>query len=259
MTTPAPELPKHYLERCAVCGEPTKNRCSACFQAGMPLFFCSVEHQKLVVIDVPHLTVDPEGNPTVDPKIRCKSTPEEFLCGYMGLQRVPGCLNEQIIPMLCSNAYLGRKQVWLELVRTLTYTATATQAGNAKSVPFSELSVWHHVTSMEMMLRNVARPERTELTCGDFYRFRHHAVILVCLLRLKLADPSSIPDNWIHRATEHLMSTTNDVVTFSEITDLPKSKELVHAFCDPISAVVPLRHDSGFFIGMPGTFEMTCW
>lgn len=112
---------------------------------------------------------------------------------------------------------------------------------------------------MELLLRRFARPQRTDLTCGDFYRFRHHAVILVRLLRLKLADPASIPDSWIHRATEHLLSTTNDVVTFSEITDLPKSKQLVQSFCDPISAVVPLRHDSGFSIGIPGTFEMTCW
>ncbi|KAJ8294821.1 hypothetical protein OF846_001897 [Rhodotorula toruloides] len=31
-----------------VCGKETKNRCSACAKAGLDLFFCSPEHQKLV-------------------------------------------------------------------------------------------------------------------------------------------------------------------------------------------------------------------
>ncbi|PRQ72371.1 hypothetical protein AAT19DRAFT_16295 [Rhodotorula toruloides] len=33
---------------CLVCGTETKNRCSACTKAGLDLFFCSPEHQKLV-------------------------------------------------------------------------------------------------------------------------------------------------------------------------------------------------------------------
>ncbi|BGO91100.1 hypothetical protein NBRC10512v2_003367 [Rhodotorula toruloides] len=33
---------------CLVCGKETKNRCSACAKAGIDLFFCSPEHQKLV-------------------------------------------------------------------------------------------------------------------------------------------------------------------------------------------------------------------
>ncbi|BGP20688.1 hypothetical protein JCM10213_001065 [Rhodosporidiobolus nylandii] len=33
---------------CCVCGETTKNRCGACAEAQMSLFFCSREHQKLV-------------------------------------------------------------------------------------------------------------------------------------------------------------------------------------------------------------------
>ncbi|BGP39595.1 hypothetical protein JCM10449v2_003546 [Rhodotorula kratochvilovae] len=33
---------------CLVCGEETKNRCSSCAMAGIDLFFCSKEHQKLV-------------------------------------------------------------------------------------------------------------------------------------------------------------------------------------------------------------------
>ncbi|BGP69966.1 MYND-type domain-containing protein [Rhodotorula toruloides] len=33
---------------CLVCGTQTKNRCSACATAGIDLFFCSPEHQKLV-------------------------------------------------------------------------------------------------------------------------------------------------------------------------------------------------------------------
>ncbi|GAA5885834.1 hypothetical protein JCM6882_007578 [Rhodosporidiobolus microsporus] len=33
---------------CCVCGEETKNRCSACGDAGTSLFFCSREHQKLI-------------------------------------------------------------------------------------------------------------------------------------------------------------------------------------------------------------------
>ncbi|BGP39498.1 hypothetical protein JCM10449v2_003449 [Rhodotorula kratochvilovae] len=36
------------LQPCLVCGEKTKNRCSACQAAGIDLFFCSREHQKLV-------------------------------------------------------------------------------------------------------------------------------------------------------------------------------------------------------------------
>ncbi|BGP47613.1 hypothetical protein JCM10450v2_003478 [Rhodotorula kratochvilovae] len=36
------------LHKCLVCGEETKNRCSACQKAGIDLFFCSTEHQKLV-------------------------------------------------------------------------------------------------------------------------------------------------------------------------------------------------------------------
>ncbi|BGP39633.1 hypothetical protein JCM10449v2_003584 [Rhodotorula kratochvilovae] len=33
---------------CLVCDEMTKNRCSSCVKAGIDLFFCSKEHQKLV-------------------------------------------------------------------------------------------------------------------------------------------------------------------------------------------------------------------
>ncbi|BGP39594.1 hypothetical protein JCM10449v2_003545 [Rhodotorula kratochvilovae] len=41
MTTPE-------VHCCLVCGENTKNRCSSCAKAGIDLFFCSEEHQKLV-------------------------------------------------------------------------------------------------------------------------------------------------------------------------------------------------------------------
>ncbi|BGO91089.1 hypothetical protein NBRC10512_005819 [Rhodotorula toruloides] len=41
MTTPA-------VAECLVCGKETKNRCSSCAKAGIDLFFCSPEHQKLV-------------------------------------------------------------------------------------------------------------------------------------------------------------------------------------------------------------------
>ena len=37
-----------YDEKCLVCGEKTKNRCSSCVKAGIDLYFCSTEHQKLV-------------------------------------------------------------------------------------------------------------------------------------------------------------------------------------------------------------------
>ncbi|BGP31557.1 hypothetical protein JCM10296v2_003329 [Rhodotorula toruloides] len=33
---------------CLVCGTETKNRCSKCLEAGLDLFFCSPEHQRLV-------------------------------------------------------------------------------------------------------------------------------------------------------------------------------------------------------------------
>ncbi|GAA5853642.1 hypothetical protein JCM9279_005086 [Rhodotorula babjevae] len=33
---------------CLICGTPTKNRCSSCAKAGIDLFFCSRDHQKLV-------------------------------------------------------------------------------------------------------------------------------------------------------------------------------------------------------------------
>ncbi|GAA5889086.1 hypothetical protein JCM6882_009738 [Rhodosporidiobolus microsporus] len=33
---------------CCVCGRDTTTRCSACLEAGIDLFFCSREHQKLV-------------------------------------------------------------------------------------------------------------------------------------------------------------------------------------------------------------------
>ncbi|BGP39476.1 hypothetical protein JCM10449v2_003426 [Rhodotorula kratochvilovae] len=36
------------LEKCLVCGKETTIRCSACQKAGIDLFFCSKEHQKLV-------------------------------------------------------------------------------------------------------------------------------------------------------------------------------------------------------------------
>ncbi|BGO91110.1 hypothetical protein NBRC10512_005796 [Rhodotorula toruloides] len=36
------------MGECLVCGEETKNRCSACAKAGIDLFFCSPEHQKFV-------------------------------------------------------------------------------------------------------------------------------------------------------------------------------------------------------------------
>ncbi|BGP39628.1 hypothetical protein JCM10449v2_003579 [Rhodotorula kratochvilovae] len=36
-----------YDEKCLVCGEKTKNRCSSCVKAGIDLYFCSPEHQKL--------------------------------------------------------------------------------------------------------------------------------------------------------------------------------------------------------------------
>ncbi|CDR48896.1 RHTO0S21e01200g1_1 [Rhodotorula toruloides] len=35
------------MGECLVCGTETKNRCSACAKAGVDLFFCSPEHQKL--------------------------------------------------------------------------------------------------------------------------------------------------------------------------------------------------------------------
>ncbi|GAA6055418.1 hypothetical protein NBRC10513_006338 [Rhodotorula toruloides] len=36
------------MGECLVCGTETKNRCSRCLEAGLDLFFCSPEHQKLV-------------------------------------------------------------------------------------------------------------------------------------------------------------------------------------------------------------------
>ncbi|EGU11938.1 hypothetical protein RTG_02000 [Rhodotorula toruloides ATCC 204091] len=36
------------MGECLVCGTETKNRCSSCVKAGIDLFFCSPEHQKLV-------------------------------------------------------------------------------------------------------------------------------------------------------------------------------------------------------------------
>ncbi|GAA5964382.1 hypothetical protein JCM8115_006291 [Rhodotorula mucilaginosa] len=35
-------------KKCCVCGAPSTMRCSACSQAGIDLYFCSTEHQKLV-------------------------------------------------------------------------------------------------------------------------------------------------------------------------------------------------------------------
>ncbi|BGP47732.1 hypothetical protein JCM10450v2_003597 [Rhodotorula kratochvilovae] len=40
-----------YDEKCLVCGEKTKNRCSSCVKAGIDLYFCSPEHQKLAPDD----------------------------------------------------------------------------------------------------------------------------------------------------------------------------------------------------------------
>ena len=37
-----------WAETCLVCCEKTKNRCSKCAEAGIDLFFCSPDHQKLV-------------------------------------------------------------------------------------------------------------------------------------------------------------------------------------------------------------------
>jgi len=42
-------MPHDFIPQpCEVCGEATKNRCSSCHKAGIDLFFCSPEHQKLV-------------------------------------------------------------------------------------------------------------------------------------------------------------------------------------------------------------------
>ncbi|BGP47578.1 hypothetical protein JCM10450v2_003441 [Rhodotorula kratochvilovae] len=40
--------PTVQVQPCEVCGKETKQRCSACATAGVDLFFCSKEHQKLV-------------------------------------------------------------------------------------------------------------------------------------------------------------------------------------------------------------------
>jgi hypothetical protein len=44
-------------KKCCVCGASSTLRCSACAQAGVDLYFCSAEHQKLVRTSEPALRV----------------------------------------------------------------------------------------------------------------------------------------------------------------------------------------------------------
>ncbi|GAA5838000.1 hypothetical protein JCM9279_004098 [Rhodotorula babjevae] len=41
-------MPSQDSEPCLICGVETKNRCSSCQEAGVDLFFCSPDHQRLV-------------------------------------------------------------------------------------------------------------------------------------------------------------------------------------------------------------------
>ena len=43
-------MSSHGEKKCCVCGAPSTMRCSACSKAGVDLYFCSAEHQKLVSI-----------------------------------------------------------------------------------------------------------------------------------------------------------------------------------------------------------------
>ena len=41
-------MSSEWDQTCLVCGIKTENRCSSCAKAGIDLFFCSPDHQKLV-------------------------------------------------------------------------------------------------------------------------------------------------------------------------------------------------------------------
>ncbi|GAA6043791.1 hypothetical protein JCM8097_007708 [Rhodosporidiobolus ruineniae] len=60
---------------CLVCGEETTSRCEACRQAGIDLFFCSREHQKLVWF-VHKVVCGPRSNPFLWPPFLAEEVEE---------------------------------------------------------------------------------------------------------------------------------------------------------------------------------------
>ncbi|PRQ72403.1 hypothetical protein AAT19DRAFT_16327 [Rhodotorula toruloides] len=59
---------------CLVCGNETKNRCSRCLEAGLDVFFCSPEHQKMVWFAHRAVCGPGKANPPLFPEL----TPAEL-------------------------------------------------------------------------------------------------------------------------------------------------------------------------------------
>ncbi|BGP41243.1 hypothetical protein JCM10449v2_005218 [Rhodotorula kratochvilovae] len=245
-------LPKLFRELCAVCGEPTKMRCSACYQAGTPLFFCLQEHQKLV---------------WPSHRFVCGTNSRPFLYPPLSADEVdpsdgkkPQGRDDRLLPTVTGPQNLEKenKQAWLVRTRMEVYFMRKCLQGK-DSLPFTELTEWHHACRLEGATM-AAFPEITATNRLELLsRFRHHALVLVVLLKRKLTSPKSTPDDWVKRAFELLLGTVNDAVSLTEPHQVHQTRQFSEAIAALVGTVVPIDHEGGFLVGVPGSFEVTAW
>ncbi|BGP47689.1 ribosomal protein P0 (A0) (L10E) [Rhodotorula kratochvilovae] len=253
---PAP--PPAVLERCAVCGTATKTRCSACFKAGTPIFFCrrsirsSSGPPTANPCLLPPLTAD-EANevlrladvPTVidlRASFGVQSGPyqeggtlRQMLQDSPDVPSPPGWLEGICLPYLTSGEDLAApgKQVWLYRMRNTLYTIYQ-GVRLLPYVPYDDLTAWCHVSHFQTLVRihfpDLAPPEALS-------RFRHHALILVTLMHKRVGNPASIPDDWLKRAFELLVGATNDdelVFPLDPFAPAAKSHEFVKSLANRV-------------------------
>ncbi|BGO96389.1 hypothetical protein RTBOTA2_002862 [Rhodotorula toruloides] len=116
-------MPQLLGRTCLVCGGPAANRCSACAKAGIDLFFCSPEHQKLLWPTHKTFCGPGKANPWTWPPLTQEES-ERFL---RNLQTPPGPVQHCEIPPMSMYVYI-RDHLGLSVKEQKALIRTATKS-----------------------------------------------------------------------------------------------------------------------------------
>ncbi|BGP31702.1 hypothetical protein JCM10296v2_003476 [Rhodotorula toruloides] len=274
-------MPGPFLHRCAVCGTSTENRCSRCSEAGGPiLFFCSPEHQKLVwhnhkrvcrdrsaAFVAPPLSDEESGHyrSVADIKFPQSKPPELRTTFAEAVERsfrenVPSGCFDRMVAVSCTTAELAGvwKQTLLTRIRAnIAFLVADPMGESSKAPPAGSSTAWEFVAAFETLVL-LHHPELSP-TANHLVRFKHQALILHTLLRLRLASSSrEIPDDWILRSFENMIEALNDDIKYQHSSDIHRYSNMTDLFCEPVKRVVDFATDQGFFPGI-GILELTCY
>ncbi|BGO99389.1 hypothetical protein RTG_02129 [Rhodotorula toruloides ATCC 204091] len=274
-------MPGPFLHRCAVCGTSTENRCSGCSKAGGPIiFFCSPEHQKLVWHNHKRVCRDRSAafvapplsdeeyqhyRQVADIKIPHSKPPElrttlaESVEKALADRKLPIDFQRVVaISRTAEDLADSWKQTILARIRADTaFLMTDPTGDSSKAPPVGSSTPWEFVAAFaELVL--LYHKELSPITI-HLVRFKHHALILHTLLRLRLAGSSrEIPDDWILRSFEHVIEALNDGIYYKDQNDVHRYRATVDSLSAPVQQVVPFKHRGGFMPGF-GILELSCW